>query len=53
MYQNNKVVPRQWHVPRESKIKPVLIIHIVVARPTESRKKETSDKIDKIKIKSV
>uniref|UniRef100_A0A8W8M6K4 SWIM-type domain-containing protein n=1 Tax=Magallana gigas TaxID=29159 RepID=A0A8W8M6K4_MAGGI len=33
-------IPQQWHVPRGSKIKPVPINHLVVARPTESRKRK-------------
>ncbi|XP_062593963.1 ficolin-1-like [Saccostrea cucullata] len=33
-------IPQQWHVPRGSKIKPIPINHLVVARPTESRKRK-------------
>lgn len=32
-------IPQQWHVPRGNKIIPVPINHVVVARPTEERKR--------------
>lgn len=33
-------IPQQWHVPRGSKIKAIPLNHVVVARPTESRKRK-------------
>ena len=39
-HQSCTSIPQQWHVPRGAKIKPVPINHVVVARPTEIRKRK-------------
>ncbi|XP_062585063.1 uncharacterized protein LOC134255349 [Saccostrea cucullata] len=39
-HQSCTSLPQQWHVPRGTKIKPVPLNHVVVARPKEKRKRK-------------